>query len=190
MGKKISVITPTFNEITNVEACRDAVAHVFAENLPDFDCEHIFTDNASTDGTVDCLRRMASESPDIKIILNSRNFGTEASMLNALRRSSGDAVVVMIPADLQDPPDIIPKFVRLWEQGYKVVYGIRRARRENLVLLSLRKIFYWTVNRLSEFYIPQDVGEFQLIDRQVADVLKKYDDTRPFLRGMIFALED
>ena len=185
MTNRISIVTPTLNEVDNVEACRDAVARVFAEQLPQFEYEHIFTDNASTDGTADKLRQMAAESTRIKVIFNSRDFGSEASMLNAVRRATGDAVVVMLPADLQDPPELIPEFVRLWQQGYKVVYGIRRARRENALVLLLRKTFYRVVNRLSEFDIPRDVGEFQLIDRQVADVLKRFEDTKPFLRGMI-----
>jgi glycosyltransferase involved in cell wall biosynthesis len=183
----ISVITPTLNEVASVHACQEAVARVFDEHLKGYDFEHIFADNASSDGTPDELRRMAKTSKRIKVILNSRNFGSEASMLNAVLRSSGNAVVVMIPADLQDPPEIIPEFVNLWKQGYKVVYGIRRTRSDRAVMLGLRKFFYRAVNRMSHFDIPHDVGEFQFIDRQVVEALREFDDTRPYLRGMIAA---
>ena len=106
-------------------------------------------------------------------------------MLNALRASRGDAVLVLLPADLQDPAEMILKFVREWETGTKVVYGIRRDRDESVALKACRKIFYRAVNPMSEFHIPQDVGEFQLIDREVVEVLRAFDDRRPYLRGMI-----
>jgi glycosyltransferase involved in cell wall biosynthesis len=183
----ISVITPTLNEVGSVQSCHDAVARVFAEALSEYDYEHIFADNASSDGTQDQLRKMADASTSIKVILNSRNFGAEASMLNAVLRSSGDAVVVMIPADLQDPPELIAEFVALWNDGFKVVYGIRQKRYENLVMRAMRKGFYRAVNRISDFSIPQNVGEFQLIDRKVVEALRGFSDTRPYLRGMIAA---
>jgi glycosyltransferase involved in cell wall biosynthesis len=185
--KLISVITPTLNEVGSVEACRDAVAAVFSQDLADYDYEHIFADNASDDGTQDKLRNMAAESAVIKVILNSRNFGAEASMLNAVLRSSGDAVVVMIPADLQDPPELMSEFVAFWNQGFKVVYGIRRNRSESFVMRVMRRGFYRAVNRMSQIDIPQNVGEFQLIDRKVVEALRFFDDTRPYLRGMIAA---
>jgi len=183
----ISVITPTLNEVASVQSCQEAVARVFDQDLAGYDLEHIFADNASSDGTPDELRQMAKNSKRIKVILNSRNFGAEASMLNAVLRSSGDAVLVMIPADLQDPPILIPEFVNLWRQGYKVVYGIRRNRSEGVVMRGLRRIFYRAVNRMSDFEIPKNVGEFQFIDRQVVEALRGFDDTRPYLRGMIAA---
>ena len=185
--KLITIITPTLNERENVTACHEAVMRVFQDSLPDYIHEHIFTDNASTDGTIEELRQLASNFPEVKVILNSRDFGADASLLNAVCRSSGNAVVVMIPADLQDPPDLIPEFVRLWEDGSKVVFGIRRGRRENWILAAMRKVFYRLANRMSEFPIPVDVGDFQLIDRDVARALSRFGDTRPFLRGMIAA---
>jgi glycosyltransferase involved in cell wall biosynthesis len=183
----ISVVTPTLNERENVGACRDAVARVFADSLPGYVHEHIFTDNSSTDGTIEELRALASKYAGVRVILNSRDFGAEASMLNAVRRSRGDAVMVMIPADLQDPPELIPEFVKLWERGSKVVYGIRHGRSENRIVAAMRKTFYRLANRMSEFPIPLDAGEFQLIDRAVVRALAQFGDTRPFLRGMIAA---
>jgi len=185
MKKLITVITPTWNEEANVRRCRDAVREIFRTELPGYKCEHIFTDNASSDRTVKILREICAGDRDVRMIVNRRNFGAEASMLNALRASSGDAVVVLLPADLQDPVEMIPKFVDAWEKGTKVVYGVRRGRQEGIVLKACRKTFYRTVNRMSDFHIPRDVGEFQLIDREVVEILRTFDDRSPYLRGMI-----
>jgi len=181
----ISVITPCFNERDNIMSCRDRVRDVFAESLPEYDYEHIFADNLSTDGARDILRSLAAQDANVKVIFNSRNFGAEASMLNALRRASGDAIMVMIPADLQDPPELLPKFIAKWNEGYKVVYGVRKSREENFFMKKLRSIFYLAVTWLSSVDIPRNVGEYQLIDRAVATALGKFEDRRPYLRGMI-----
>jgi glycosyltransferase involved in cell wall biosynthesis len=185
MRKLISVITPCLNEQGNVRNCRDAVKAVFETALAVYDYEHIFADNGSTDETRNILREMASDDIRVKIILNSRNFGAEASMLNALRRTRGDAVMVMIPADLQDPPDLIPEFVRHWERGIKVVYAVRRQRDENSLMTAIRKAFYRAVSTMSSVQIPENVGEFQLIDRTVVMALREFRERRPYLRGMI-----
>ncbi len=181
----ISVITPCLNERDNVTLCRDRVRDVFDTALSDYDYEHIFADNRSTDGSPEILRDLAAHDSHVKVILNSRNFGPDASMLNALRRASGDAVMVMIPADLQDPPELLPEFVAKWRDGYKIVYGVRNNREESVVMKKLRSTFYWAVSWLSSIEIPRDVGDYQLIDRAVAAALMQFDDRRPYLRGMI-----
>lgn len=185
MTKLISVITPTLNEQDNVEACVREVARVFGTALPGYRLEHIFADNASTDGTVAKLREIARANPHVKVIVNSRNFGAEASQLNAIRWAKGDAVVVMIPADLQDPPSLIPEFVRLWEAGNKVVYGVRVTRDDSKALAVFRTAFYGVLNRIADVPIPKDVGDFRLLDRAVVNALRRFDDRRPFLRGLI-----
>lgn len=181
----ISVITPCLNERDNIMLCRDRVRDVFATELSEYDYEHIFADNLSTDGSRETLRDLASTDPKVKVILNSRNFGPDASMLNALRRTRGDAVMVMIPADLQDPPELLPEFISKWKAGHKVVFGIRRNREETFVMKKMRSVFYWAVSWLSAINIPRDVGDYQLIDRAVVSALKQFDDRRPYLRGMI-----
>jgi len=167
--KTISIISPCFNEADNVRACSDAVGALFASGGPlaEYRCEHIFADNASTDGTVEILRSMAAENPTIKVILNARNFGPFRSNFNALRAATGDAVLVFLPVDLQDPPAMIPEFVKLWESGVEVVAGARANRKESFALRSCRAVFYRLVRGLSDIDIPVDVGEFQLIDRKV-----------------------
>ena len=181
----ISVITPCLNERNNLATCRDRVRAVFTNSLPEYDYEHIFADNMSVDGTRDLLRELAVTDPNVKVILNSRNFGPDASMLNALRRARGDAVMVMIPADLQDPPELIPEFISKWRSGFKVVYGVRKNRNEGLIMKRMRSIFYLAVSWLSTIKIPRDVGDYQLIDREVTNALMQFDDRRPYLRGMI-----
>jgi len=181
----ISVVTPTYNESLNVEECYRAVKRVFEEQLPDYDYEHIFADNASPDGTAAILRRLADSDPRVKVIVNARNFGPFRSNFNALRYAKGDAVLVQLAADLQDPPELIPQFVAKWREGYEVVYGIRAKRQESLTLRSIRKLYYRLVARLADVHIPVDAGEFQLVDKRVIAELLAIDDYYPYIRGMI-----
>lgn len=183
--KTISVLSPCFNEEDNVENCYRAVQAIFAEHLPTYRCEHIFVDNASTDGTVAVLRRLAQDDPWLKVIVNSRNFGLFRSSFNGLRYATGDAVVVMLPVDLQDPPELIPTMVEHWENGIEVVAGARSTREESRTLRILRGAFYRIVNALSDFEIPPDVGEFQLIDRKVLDAVLSHSNHYPYIRGII-----
>lgn len=185
MKKTISVISPCYNEEDSLLNCYDAVRSVFEASLKDYNYEHIFSDNGSTDGTPMLLRDLAGRDDRVKVILNSRNFGPFRSMFNALRHAGGDAVITFLPIDLQDPPDLIPEFVHLWESGYEIVAGARVTREEAWLLKTSRSLFYHIVNRLADFEIPEKVGEFQLIDRKVADAVLQYRDYYPFLRGMI-----
>jgi glycosyltransferase involved in cell wall biosynthesis len=181
----ISVITPCYNEEENVDACHQAVSQLFAGALSDFRYEHIFADNASRDRTPEILAGIAARDPNVRVILNSRNFGALPSVFNAMLSASGDAIVPCLACDLQDPPEAIPDMVRLWQSGYKVVYGIRKHREESLPLRSFRMLFYRLVNRLSDTPLPVDSGEFQVIDRVVLDALRRFEDYNPYLRGMI-----
>lgn len=183
--KLISVVTPCYNEELNIEACRDAVREVFARELPGYDYEHIFCDNASSDATLQVLRRMAAEDPHVRVIANARNFGPFRSMFNGVLACSGDAVIPFVPADLQDPPEIIPRFVELWEQGYEIVYGVRAEREESALLHGVRRAYYRLVSRFANIDIPLNAGEFTLIDRKVLEALRECDDYYPYLRGLI-----
>jgi polyisoprenyl-phosphate glycosyltransferase len=183
--KLISVVTPCFNEGENVRTCYEAVKSLFDAELADCDREHIFCDNASKDNTVEILREIAASDRSVKVIVNSRNFGPFRSTFNGILHSSGDAVMTMLAADLQDPPELLPIFVRKWEEGFKVVYGIRKVREENRFVAAARRMFYRVVNRFSEFHIPENVGEFQLVDRVVVDHLRDFEDHYPYIRGMI-----
>ena len=183
----ISIISPCYNEEDNVEACFAAVAALFAPDGPlsHHTREHIFSDNASEDGTLDILRRLAASDPCVKVVVNARNFGPFRSNFNALRYATGEAVVVFLPVDLQDPPELIPEMVRHWENGIEVVAGARANREETWALRTCRRIFYRIVSLISEFDIPENVGEFQLIDRKVWQVVVSHNDQYPYLRGII-----
>ena len=183
--KTISIISPCFNEADNVTACIDAVRALFDGPLKAYRREHIFADNDSSDGTIEILRAAAATDPAIKVILNARNFGPFRSNFNALKTATGDAVLVFLPVDLQDPPEMIAEFVSLWEAGVEVVAGARINRQESLALRACRGIFYRIVAALSDIDIPVNVGEFQLLDRKVWRAVIDHDDHYPYIRGII-----
>lgn len=183
--KTISIISPAFNEEGNVRACHEAVRALFDGPLKGYRREHIFADNGSADATPDLLREIATADPDVRVILNARNFGPSRSTYNALKAATGDAVVVFLPVDLQDPPEVIVEFVRLWESGVEIVAGARATREESFILRLARGIFYRLINRLSDIDLPIDVGEFQLIDRKVWEAVVQRDDHFPYIRGII-----
>lgn len=183
--KKISVVTPCYNEEGNVRECYEKVKEVFANRLPNYIYEHIFCDNNSNDETLKILREIASNDVRVKVIVNSRNFGGPNSMFNGMLAASGDAVIPLVPADMQDPPDLIPEFVKHWEQGYEIVYGMRSNREESWAMHVVRQRYYSLVNRFANINIPLNVGDFTLIDKKVQEVLRQYDDYSPYLRGMI-----
>ena len=186
--KTISIVSPCFNEEDNVEQCYQAIKALFDGPLKGYARQHVFVDNASTDRTAEILRRLADDDPAVRVVVNSRNFGVFRSTFNGLRYSTGDATLVMLPVDLQDPPDLLPEFVNLWEQGYQVVAGARSTREEGLIMRSARKLFYRIVNTLSDFEISPDVGEFQLLDRRVMEALLQHEDQYPYIRGIIASL--
>jgi len=183
--KLVSIVTPCYNEEMNVRECRDAVRDVFARELPGYDYEHVFCDNASTDATLERLRELAAEDPHVRVIANARNFGPFNSMFNGLLACSGDAIIPFVPADLQDPPELIPQFVREWEAGHEIVYGVRAQREETAALHAVRRAYYRLVSRFANIDIPLNAGEFTLIDRKVLDALRRCDDYYPYLRGLI-----
>ena len=155
------------------------------EHLPGYDYEHIFCDNCSTDSTFAILQNYAKDDKRIKVILNSRNVGPFKSMYNGVQRSCGHAVIPFLPVDLQDPPSLIPEMVALWESGYDIVAGKRETRAETFILRMSRAIFYKILNFISEFEVPEGVGEFQLLDRKVVNAVLLYKSRYPFLRTMI-----
>jgi glycosyltransferase involved in cell wall biosynthesis len=184
--KTISIVTPCFNEELNVSRCHEAVRSLFENELKNFAREHIFCDNASRDSTPEMLRQIAKEDKCVKIILNARNFGPLRSTFNGVLATSGDAVLLFLPADLQDPPALIPKFVSFWQEGYEVVYGIREHRDERWLMRSVRKLYYHVLTALSDLSVPPNVGDFQLVDRVVVEAMRKIEDAYPFMRMMTF----
>ena len=185
--KLLSIIVPVYNEEANVEPLYDAVNRALAPIASAYRWEFVFTDNCSTDQTFACLERLAARDDRVRIYRFTRNFGFQRSILTGYRLARGDAAV-QIDCDLQDPPEIILDFVRLWEAGFKVVYGVRRSRPESVVLRGMRRIFYRLVAWLSEDELPVDAGDFRLVDRCVLDLLHLYQSENPYLRGYISSL--
>jgi polyisoprenyl-phosphate glycosyltransferase len=184
--KTISIITPCYNEELNVRDCYEAVRRIFEKKLPDYKHEHIFCDNASEDRTVEILREIAAVDKSVRIIVNARNFGPLRNTYNGVMASTGDAVLLFLPADLQDPPELIPDFVKLWEAGNEIVYGIRATRQEGAVMRGIRNVYYQLLTRFSEVKVPPGVGDFQLVDRRVVEAMRQVRDGYPFMRMMTF----
>ncbi len=181
--KLISIVTPCYNEESNVEDVHKAVKNVFSR-LTDYDYEHLFIDNNSKDSTVQVLKRLAKEDPRIKIIVNARNFGHIRSPYHAMLQAGGDAVV-LLAADLQDPPEMIVHFVRKWEAGYRIAIGIKSHSQENRVVFALRRLYYRFVSRLSEVELVKNFMGFGLYDRRVVEIMREVGDPYPYLRGLI-----
>lgn len=183
--KKISIITPCYNEEANIPSCVSEVRNIMSEKLPNYEYEHIFADNASSDATVQRIKEFAKKDHNIKLIVNSRNVGPFNNMWNALKSATGDAVVPLVPADLQDPPSVIPDFVRHWENGNLVVYGIRKKREESWFMRLTRSFYYRIIRRFASAVIPLNSGEFLLADKRVVDSILAKDDHYPYIRGLI-----
>jgi glycosyltransferase involved in cell wall biosynthesis len=181
----ISIVSPCLNEEENVRNCYEQVKRVFAEQLPGYDYEHIFCDNASTDRTAAILEKLAVSDRRVRVIFNARNFGPIPSNYNGILAARGDAVVLCLPADVQDPPEVIPQFVAAWERGNEVVYGRKAKREEGLVMRTLRAIHYRLSAKCSFVEIPVDVGLYQLVDKAVVDAMRSSDDYFPYIQGLV-----
>jgi glycosyltransferase involved in cell wall biosynthesis len=179
----ISVVTPCFNEAENVGELHRRIKAVF-DGLGKYRYEHIFIDNASQDGTVPALRRLAAQDPHVKVILNARNFGHIRSPCHGMLQGRGDAVILMA-SDLQDPPELIPQFLEKWEAGCKAVVAVKEKSEESFLFTLVRGSYYRLVGRLADVPLVKNFTGFGLYDRQVMEVLRKIDDPYPYFRGLI-----
>ncbi len=181
--KKVSVVIPMYFEESVANECYNKVKNV-TENLEKYDYEIIFVNDGSTDKTLSIIENIAKENKKVKVISFSRNFGHQAAVTAGLRASEGDAIIIM-DADLQDPPELIPKMLKKWEEGYDVIYGKRTKRDgETVFKLLTAKAFYNILNKLSDVEIPKDTGDFRLVDKNVADVVCNLPEHNKFLRGL------
>lgn len=185
-GKLISVVTPCFNEEDNVDELYRRIAAQFAE-LPGYDYEHIFIDNASSDRTVDKIKVLAANDPRVRLIVNARNFGHIRSPMHAILQARGDAVI-SLASDLQDPPELIPQFIRHWEQGVPVVAGVKPQSKETPLMFLVRRLYYRTIGRISDVQQIQNFTGFGLYDRKVIEAIRRIDDPYPYFRGLIAEL--
>jgi polyisoprenyl-phosphate glycosyltransferase len=182
-SKRISIVTPAYNEEGNIQALYLAV-HAIMQRYPQYVYEHIFIDNHSTDSTVDILKQIAAKDRRVKIIVNARNFGHIRSAMHALLQASGDAVIG-IASDFQEPPDLIPQMLEAWEEGSLMVLCVKRSSEEHGLMYWLRKKYYQTVERLSSVETIQNYTGFGLYDRRVVDLVRSFKDPYPYFRGII-----
>lgn len=181
--KLISIMTPCYNEEDNVELVYTKIKDAFSE-LKNYAYEHIFIDNASTDRTAANLKNIAQKDKNVKIIINSRNFGWIRSPFYALLQTKGDAVIIFV-ADLQDPPELIKDFIAKWESGYKIVVGSKKGSEEPKILLFIRKVFYNFIAIISEVRLLKNFTGFGLYDREIIEILRGMDEQYPYFRGLI-----
>jgi glycosyltransferase involved in cell wall biosynthesis len=182
--KKITILTPCFNEEGNVKKLYDEVKKVMNESLSDYEYNHLFVDNCSNDNTLAILKEIASIDKNVKIIVNSRNFGPIRSFQNGIIEADGDAIIPMF-ADLQDPPELIVKLVKKWEEGFDSVLAIKSNSDENKIMYRIRKFYYNILSLLSEVKIYKNFTGFGLYSRKVLNEIKKIKDPNPFFRGIV-----
>jgi len=181
--KKISVVIPMYYEEEVVDECYNRTRNVLKE-LKSYDHEIIFVNDGSRDRTLEMLENIAKTDKNVKVISLSRNFGHQAAVTAGLRYTIGDVVVIM-DADMQDPPEVIKEMVELWEKGNEVIYAKRKVRKgETPFKLITAKVFYKLLNNLSDIEIPNDTGDFRLADRKVIDVINSLPEHNKFLRGL------
>jgi len=179
----ISIVSPCYNEEANVAEVYRLVKEVFA-GLPDYKYEHIFIDNASKDRTVPTLREIARKDKNVKIIINTRNFGPVRSPFYGFLQSRGDATIPF-SSDLQDPPWLINEFIKKWEEGYKVVLGVKKSSEESTAMFAVRKVYYKLINSIAEIELVKNATGVGLYDKTVIDILKTIADPYPYFRGLI-----
>lgn len=185
--KKISVLIPCYNEEENVEPIYKAVSDVLKKECSIYDYEILFIDNSSTDETKQILRSICQEDDKVKAIFNAKNFGQFNSPFYGMLQTTGDCVISMV-CDFQDPVELIPQYVREWENGYKIVIGIKKNSEESKLLYAVRSLYYKFIKKFSEVEQIEHFTGSGLYDRGFIEVLRNLDDPKPFLRGIVAEL--
>ena len=181
--KFISIVTQCYNEEENIENIYSQVKDVM-NKLEGYSYEHIFIDNSSKDKTVTILKAIAKKDKNVKIFVNARNFGHIRSPYYALLQAKGEAAISIV-ADLQDPPSMIPDFIKKWEEGYKIVVAVKKKSRESIIMFAIRKLYYNLIGNLSEIDLVKNFTGFGLYDKRVIEVLREINDPYPYFRGLI-----
>ena len=184
MNKKIiTIVSPTYNEEENVLHFYSRVNEVI-KNISNYHFEFLFIDNASTDKTANILKDLAKQDKQVKLIINTRNFGHIRSPYWGVIQSKGDATIYLA-SDLQDPPELIPKFIEAWENGYKVAFGVKPESKDYFLMHQLRKFYYKFLEKISDVPIIKNATGFGIYDRKVLENVRKINDPYPFFRGII-----
>lgn len=183
----ISIVTPCYNEEENVDELCRRISAVMAKFADVYDYEHILIDNASTDGTVARLREISARDKRVKIIVNTRNFGHIRSPFHAMLQGKGDAVIGLC-SDLQDPPEMIESFLKKWEEGYKIVFGVKNKSEEASLMFTIRRLYYSLASSLSEVELIKNATGFGLYDRAVIEHFRAMEAPYPYVRGLVSEL--
>ncbi len=182
--KTITIVVPTYNEEANIQSIYDRVQEVFAASLSDYGMQLLFIDNDSQDGTRALIRELAEKDERVQAIFNATNFGFSKSCFHGLSQAEGDCAVLMF-ADMQDPPEVIPEMVRKWEEGYKIVLGIKSKSRENKLMYLIRSVYYGILEKISETEHIRQYDGFGLYDAAFVKQLRRLRDPMPYLRGLV-----
>ena len=185
--KKISILIPCFNEEENVGPMSEAIVALFEGELSNYDYELLFIDNDSTDNTRPLLRALCSQNPHIKAIFNAKNFGQFNSPYYGILQTTGDCTISMV-CDFQDPVELIPQYIKEWENGYKIVIGIKTSSKENKLVYFARSIYYKMIKKFSNVEQIEHFTGSGLYDKSFVNVLRKLKDPTPFLRGIVAEL--
>lgn len=185
--KKISILIPCYNEEENVEPICKAVSEILQKECSQYDYEILFIDNCSTDETQNILRKMCKKDKKVRAIFNAKNFGQFNSPFYGMLQATGDCIISMV-CDFQDPVELIPQYVREWENGYKIVIGIKTNSEENKLVYAVRSLYYKFIKKFSEVEQIEHFTGSGLYDRDFIEVLRKLDDPKPFLRGIVAEL--
>ncbi|MBP5164170.1 MAG: glycosyltransferase [Lachnospiraceae bacterium] len=185
--KKISIMIPCYNEEENVVPMSEAVTELFEKELPQYDYEILFIDNASTDNTRPLLREICKRNPKVKVIMNAKNFGQFNSPFHGMLQTTGDCTITMV-CDFQDPIELIPKYLKEWEDGYKIVIGIKSKSKENPFIYHMRSLYYKFVKKFSDVEQIEHFTGSGLYDKDFLEVLRNLHDPTPFLRGIVAEL--
>lgn len=185
--KKVSVLIPCYNEELNVVPMSEAITELFENELTQYDWELLFIDNDSKDNTRTLLREICKNNSHIKAIFNAKNFGQFNSPYYGILQTTGDCTISMV-CDFQDPIELIPQYLKEWENGYKIVIGIKTSSKENRIMYSLRSIYYKLIKKFSDVEQIEHFTGSGLYDREFIEVLRELDDPTPFLRGIVAEL--
>ena len=181
--KNITIVSATYNEEGNILDFYDRTSNAI-KNITKYQFDFLFIDNASTDNTLKILKELAKKNQHVKIISNTRNFGHIRSPYWGIIQSQGHATIYLA-SDLQDPPELIPEFIKAWEVGYKIALGIKSESKDNFFMHFLRKTYYYLLNKISDVPIVKNATGFGIYEKSVLDVIRKINDPYPFLRGII-----
>ena len=185
--KTISIMVPTYNEEENVVLMYEALKNIFQKELKKYNYEILFIDNKSQDKTRTLIRDICAKDKNVKAIFNAQNFGQFNSPYYGLINTTGDCTI-SVAADFQDPVEMIPKFVKEWENGYKIVIGIKNKSEESKIVYALRSLYYKMIKKFSEVEQIEHFTGFGLYDKDFIEVLKNLDDPDPYLRGIVAEL--